>query len=81
MQADIADRETVCALFEQVRPDAVLNLAAESHVDRSIDAAGDFIHTNIVGTFVLLEEARRYFDRLHTEADRPNIPLPSRLDR
>jgi dTDP-glucose 4,6-dehydratase len=64
VKADIADRETVRALFEQVRPDAVLNLAAESHVDRSIDSAGDFIHTNIVGTFVLLEEARRFFDRL-----------------
>jgi len=64
VQADIADRETVHALFEQVRPDAVLNLAAESHVDRSIDSAGDFIQTNIVGTFVLLEEARRYFERL-----------------
>ena len=49
-------------MFEEVRPDAVLNLAAESHVDRSIDAAGDFIQTNIVGTFVLLEEARRYLD-------------------
>src|SRR6476660_1544546 len=64
VQADIADRETVRALVEQVRPDAVLNLAAESHVDRSIDSAGDFIQTNIVGSFVLLEEARRYFERL-----------------
>ena len=62
IQADIADREAVRALFEEVRPDAVLNLAAESHVDRSIDSAGDFIHTNIIGTFVLLEEARAYCD-------------------
>jgi dTDP-glucose 4,6-dehydratase len=64
VKADIADRETVRALFERVRPDAVLNLAAESHVDRSIDSAGDFIHTNILGTFVLLEEARRFFELL-----------------
>ena len=62
VQADIADRETVRALFEQECPDAVLNLAAESHVDRSIDSAGDFVHTNIVGTFVLLEEARRFLE-------------------
>ena len=57
MQADIADRDAVRNLFEEVRPDAVLNLAAESHVDRSIDSADDFVHTNIIGTFVLLEEA------------------------
>ena len=56
------------ALFDEVRPDAVINLAAESHVDRSIDSAGDFIHTNINGTFVLLEEARRHCDRLSPEA-------------
>jgi dTDP-glucose 4,6-dehydratase len=61
---DIADRELVRKLFEELKPDAVLNLAAESHVDRSIDAAGDFIHTNINGTFILLEEARRYFASL-----------------
>ena len=62
VQGDIADSRMVRALFEEVRPDAVINLAAESHVDRSIDAPGDFIHTNVNGTFVLLEEARRYFD-------------------
>ena len=62
VRGDIANRATVRNLFEEVHPDAVLNLAAESHVDRSIDAAGDFIQTNIVGTFVLLEEARRYLD-------------------
>ena len=57
--ADIADRDAMRALFDAERPDAVINLAAESHVDRSIDSADDFIHTNINGTFVLLEEARR----------------------
>ena len=64
IRADIADRDAMRALFDEERPDAVLNLAAESHVDRSIDSAGDFIHTNINGTFVLLEEARRHCDRL-----------------
>ena len=64
IRADIADRDAMRALFDEERPDAVLNLAAESHVDRSIDSAGDFIHTNINGTFVLLEEARRLCDRL-----------------
>ena len=64
VRGDIADARMVRALFEEVRPDAVINLAAESHVDRSIDAAADFIHTNVNGTFVLLEEARRYCDSL-----------------
>ncbi len=70
VQGDIADAELLRALFQEVRPDAVINLAAESHVDRSIDAAADFIHTNIDGTFVLLEEARRYCDRLAPESAR-----------
>lgn len=48
-------------LFEKYRPDAVMNLAAESHVDRSIDGPGEFIQTNIVGTFTLLQEALRYW--------------------
>jgi dTDP-glucose 4,6-dehydratase len=66
VRGDIADRGAVSDLFDEVGPDAVLNLAAESHVDRSIDGAGDFIHTNINGTFVLLEEARRYYEKLPT---------------
>jgi dTDP-glucose 4,6-dehydratase len=61
VQGDIADRLLVRALLDETKPDAILNLAAESHVDRSIDAAADFIQTNIVGTFVLLEEVRRYW--------------------
>ncbi len=64
VKGDIADRETVRKVFDKVQPDAVLNLAAESHVDRSIDAAAEFITTNINGTFTLLEEARRYCDSL-----------------
>ena len=57
-RADIADRPAMQDLFRRVRPTAVLNFAAESHVDRSIDDASAFIRTNIVGTFELLEAAR-----------------------
>jgi dTDP-glucose 4,6-dehydratase len=64
IRGDIADRRQVRDLFETAQPDAVLNLAAESHVDRSIDSAEEFILTNINGTFVLLEEARRYLETL-----------------
>jgi dTDP-glucose 4,6-dehydratase len=60
VRGDIADREAVRRLFAEVRPTAVVNFAAESHVDRSIDGPGDFVHTNIVGTFELLEAARHH---------------------
>jgi len=60
MQGDIADRATVEGLFREHRPTSVVNFAAESHVDRSIDDPRPFVDTNIVGTFVLLEAARRY---------------------
>jgi dTDP-glucose 4,6-dehydratase len=59
-QADICDRARMDALLEEFAPDAVFHLAAESHVDRSIDSAGDFIRTNVVGTFTLLEAARAW---------------------
>jgi dTDP-glucose 4,6-dehydratase len=59
-QLDIADRDAVRQAFRRHRPAALLNLAAESHVDRSIDAPGDFIRTNITGTFELLEATRGY---------------------
>ena len=58
--ADIGDEVAMRDLFEAERPRAVLNLAAETHVDRSIDGPRPFIDTNIIGTFVLLETARRY---------------------
>ena len=67
-------------LFEKYQPDAVMNLAAESHVDRSIDGPGDFIQTNIVGTFTLLQEALRYWRSLVARAPRA-LPLPAHLDR
>src|SRR6185312_16190889 len=56
--ADICDEPAIDRIFREVRPDAVLHLAAESHVDRSIDGAEPFVETNIRGTYVLLEAAR-----------------------
>ena len=64
VQADICDRAALDRIFAQHQPDAVMHLAAESHVDRSIDSAGEFIQTNIVGTFTLLEAARAYYQTL-----------------
>ena len=60
-QANICDRDALARIFETHRPDAVMHLAAESHVDRSIDAPGAFIETNITGTYTLLEAARSYW--------------------
>lgn len=66
VQADICDKDALTAIFNQHQPDAVMNLAAESHVDRSISGPADFIETNIVGTYVLLEAARSYWSSLDT---------------
>src|SRR5436309_771189 len=68
VRADIGDREAMARLFAAHRPAAVLNLAAETHVDRSIDGPRRFIDTNIVGTFVLLEAAREFVGALATGA-------------
>jgi len=64
VQGDIANKALVSSLFEKYRPRAVINFAAESHVDRSISAPDDFIQTNIVGTHRLLEAARVYRETL-----------------
>ncbi|MAD02201.1 MAG: dTDP-glucose 4,6-dehydratase [Pseudoalteromonas sp.] len=61
---DICDAQAMRDIFETHQPDAVMHLAAESHVDRSIDGPADFIQTNVVGTYVLLEVARKYYARL-----------------
>ena len=63
-KTDIRDRPSLDAIFAEVRPDAVLHLAAESHVDRSIDGAAPFIETNVGGTYVLLEAALAYWRTL-----------------
>lgn len=69
IQADICDSDAVNAAFAEFQPDAIMHLAAESHVDRSIDGPADFIQTNIVGSFRLLEAASTYWR---------NLPEPSR---
>jgi dTDP-glucose 4,6-dehydratase len=63
-QADICDRDALDRVFARHQPDAVMHLAAESHVDRSIDGPGDFIQTNLVGTYTLLEAGRSYWSSL-----------------
>lgn len=80
VEADIRDRAALDAALDQVlaahAPDAVMHLAAESHVDRSIDAPGAFIDTNITGTYNLLEAARAFWS-----AQARRVPLPPYLDR
>ena len=68
IQGDICDGGAVRAAIESFRPDVVTHLAAESHVDRSIDGPGAFVQTNVVGTFTMLTEARRYWQGLDGEA-------------
>jgi dTDP-glucose 4,6-dehydratase len=77
VEADIAERDAVRALFERQRPSALVNFAAETHVDRSIDDPSAFVHTNVTGTFELLEAARLHlrerpdpaFRLLHVSTD------------
>lgn len=64
-QVDICDRAALDRIFSHYEPDAVMHLAAESHVDRSIDGPAAFIKTNIVGTYTLLEAARKYWSQLN----------------
>ena len=64
IQGDIADDNLIAELLHKYQPDAIVNFAAESHVDRSIDAPDDFIHTNILGTFNLLKHSLNYFKSL-----------------
>ncbi|WP_298718230.1 dTDP-glucose 4,6-dehydratase [uncultured Oceanisphaera sp.] len=66
-QVDICNRTELGRVFAKHQPDAIMHLAAESHVDRSIDGPAEFIQTNIVGTYTLLEVARNYWNRLSIE--------------
>jgi dTDP-glucose 4,6-dehydratase len=68
VRLDICDADPLRAVFQAHAPSAVVHLAAESHVDRSIDGPGEFIRTNVVGTYTLLEEVRRYWSGLEPEA-------------
>lgn len=66
-KVDICDRDELDRVFSKHKPDAVMHLAAESHVDRSITGPAEFIQTNIVGTYNLLEAAREYWNTLHDD--------------
>ena len=67
LHADICDRAAVRKAISSFQPDRIMHLAAESHVDRSITGAADFVQTNVIGTFTLLDEARDYWSRLRAE--------------
>lgn len=67
-QVDICNRQELDRVFADFKPDAVMHLAAESHVDRSIDGPAAFIETNIVGTYTLLEATRHYWSALDAQA-------------
>ena len=67
-QTDICDKEAIEAIFKKYQPSAVMHLAAESHVDRSIDSPDEFMQTNIMGTFNLLVAARSYYQNLKDDA-------------
>jgi len=73
-RVDVCDASALRQVFEHERPDAVLHLAAESHVDRSIDGPGAFVRTNVLGTFTLLQESLRYWRGL-TPAQRDAFRL------
>jgi len=66
-KVDICNAVDIARVFEQHKPDAVMHLAAESHVDRSIDGPAQFIETNITGTYVMLDQARQYWENLSGE--------------
>lgn len=92
-QVDICDASELKRVFNEHQPDIVMHLAAESHVDRSIDGPGDFIQTNIVGTYTLLEQARAYwaglqgdkkinfrFHHISTDEVYGDLPHPDKID-
>lgn len=68
VQQDICDQAAVLAILQQFQPQIIMHLAAESHVDRSIDGPGEFIQTNVMGTFSLLQAARQYYQSLNSAA-------------
>ena len=79
VKADICDREAVYGLFEEEHPDIVINFAAESHVDRSIENPGVFLQTNIMGTAVMMDACRKYgvrrFHQVSTDEVYGDLPL------
>ena len=79
IKGDICDRDTIYDLFHEEQPDIVVNFAAESHVDRSIDNPGIFLETNIIGTSILMDACRRYgirrFHQISTDEVYGDLPL------
>lgn len=79
IKADIADRDNIFRIFEEEKPDIIVNFAAESHVDRSIDNPGLFLQTNVIGTGVLLDASRKYgverFHQISTDEVYGDLPL------
>ena len=80
IRADITNGVAMRQIFATHQPDAVMHLAAESHVDRSIDGPATFIETNVIGTFALLEASRQYLRRAQPNAAR-DVPISSRIHR
>ena len=78
-QVDICDREAVLSVLNRHEVDAIMHLAAESHVDRSIDGPAAFMETNIIGTYSMLEAARLYLERYIKQLRQ--VPLSSYLNR
>ncbi len=78
-QLDICDAPSVENLLKEVAPEAILHLAAESHVDRSITGSRSFVDTNIFGTYTMLEAARRYWSNLKG-LRQGQIPIPACFD-
>lgn len=81
IRADIADREAVYSIFESEKPDVVVNFAAESHVDRSIENPGIFLQTNVMGTQVLLDACRKYGVRRYHQVSTDEVYGDLPLDR
>ena len=72
-RTDICDQKNINKIINDFKPDKIINLAAESHVDRSIDGPADFITTNILGTYNLLEESRNYWNKLDSKDKKDNF--------
>ena len=81
IRGDIGDANLVSSLLNEHKPRAVINFAAESHVDRSIHGPEDFIQTNIIGTFRLLEAVRGYWSGLNNETKRASVSFTFRPTR
>ena len=79
IKADIADRDAIYEMFETQKPDVIVNFAAESHVDRSIDNPGIFLQTNVIGTGVLLDACKKYgiqrYHQVSTDEVYGDLPL------